>query len=320
MKRFIQYLLVSLLVACGFRVEAQDPPIPEDFLPIRIDVPAELEKVHGNGFSMIPFGFDLGQSIRFQQVFEASQFSKLPKGGGFLTWFQDIRGACGSIVVAAAFTNVEVRLSSTTRGPDQLSSTFSDNVGTDEVIAFTGRMGAGSGGSCERFGGTGIWMLDTPFFYDPGSGKHLLLELRVSDPNYTEGGKKVTMETHSVTNDSISRVAAFSSVATTADVVDTAGLIATFIFHRPPSFQVRYETNHVVVLWQSRPFNFQLQVSDSLGSNGKWVPYPEELPVRDIYNYVTLPVSSLRHQQYFRLFWDSPQPGLVIPPRTFSSQ
>ena len=321
MKLFLQFILVSVLVACGFRVGAQDPPIPVEFHPIRIDVPAELEKVRGNGSSKIPFGFNLGQSVRFQQVFHASQFSKLPQGGAFLTRFQDIRGACGSLIVAAGFTNVEMRFSSISRGPDGLSSVFSENVGDDEVLVFKGRMGAGSGAACDRgFGGTGIWMLQSPFFYDPTKGRNLLLELRVSDPNYIEGGKQVTMETHSVTNDSISRVAAFSSTATTADVVDTAGLIATFIFFRPPAFKVHIETNHVVVLWQGDLPQFQLQMSDEPGSMSKWVPYPEQLPYREIVNYVTLPIASLQHQRYFRLFWDSPQPGLVIPPRTMSSQ
>ena len=121
MKLFLQFILVSVLVACGFRVGAQDPPIPVEFHPIRIDVPAELEKVRGNGSSKIPFGFNLGQSVRFQQVFHASQFSKLPQGGAFLTWFQNIRGACGPGSGALVmFTNCQIRMSTTARGPDQL--------------------------------------------------------------------------------------------------------------------------------------------------------------------------------------------------------
>ena len=219
------------------------------------------------------------------------------------------------------FTNCQIRMSTTARGPDQLSSIFAENVGPDETVLRTGRIFASNGGSCSSFGyGTGTLFLDIPFYYNPHTGRNLLLELRVSEPNYIEGGKQVTMETQSVTNDSISRVAAFSSTATTADVVDTAGLIATFIFFRPPAFKVHIETNLVVVLWQGDLPQFQLQMSDEPGSMSKWVPYPEQLPYREIVNYVTLPIASLQHQRYFRLFWDSPQPGLVIPPRTMSSQ
>src|SRR5437899_2403168 len=50
--------------------------------PIDFTVPNGLENVEGNDSSLLPFGVE--GSVRYQQVYDASQFSRLPPGGAFL--------------------------------------------------------------------------------------------------------------------------------------------------------------------------------------------------------------------------------------------
>ncbi len=70
--------------------------------------------------------------------------------------------------------NIQIRLSTTTRGPDGLSSTFADNVGANEVVVYSGSL---------RFFDTkletyGIHIaLQNPFTYDYHAG-NLLMDVR----------------------------------------------------------------------------------------------------------------------------------------------
>src|SRR4026208_1971939 len=51
---------------------------------LAIAVPNGLRTNEGNAFGWYPFD-GLGTSSRFQQVYEASQFSTLPESGGFIS-------------------------------------------------------------------------------------------------------------------------------------------------------------------------------------------------------------------------------------------
>src|SRR5437870_5548328 len=62
-------------------------------LPIRFEVPNGLLNTNGNDASRLPFGY-LGP-VRYQQVYHASQFLRVPPGGAFITHIY-FRPACSS--------------------------------------------------------------------------------------------------------------------------------------------------------------------------------------------------------------------------------
>lgn len=116
------------------------------------------------------FPFDQGD-MRYQQVYAADQF-------------QGITGLVTQIAyrvdeeAGGAFTSnpidTEIRLSTTTAGPNNLSETFADNIGPDETLVFDGSLTLTSDGS----GAFDIVVdVDDNYFYD-GSG-NLLVDIKV---------------------------------------------------------------------------------------------------------------------------------------------
>lgn len=73
-------------------------------------------------------------SVRYQQVFAASQFN----GPGIITEIafrpDSLRGAPFTITIS----NLLISLSTTSKAPDGLSATFADNIGSDETVVFNG--------------------------------------------------------------------------------------------------------------------------------------------------------------------------------------
>ena len=93
----------------------------------------------GNSF-LIPF--NTSQSGRFQQVYDASLFNSLPAGGGsvFAILFR-VDPFLGQSF-SAGISNLQINLSTTTRGVDGLSSSFDQNTGAnDTVVLGPGRVG-----------------------------------------------------------------------------------------------------------------------------------------------------------------------------------
>ena len=72
-------------------------------------------------------------SVRYQQVFDNSDFFRFGKTGPFR-----FDTGAGSLDVTLA--NVQLRLSPTQREPDGLSTTFNQNIGTDETTVFSGAL------------------------------------------------------------------------------------------------------------------------------------------------------------------------------------
>src|SRR5262245_23924365 len=93
--------LIALLQLLPLMLLAQLPPI--EF----VVVPNELENVEGNDGSRLPFG-ELG-TVRYQQVYDASQFSRLPPGGAFLDRIF-FRSDCNN-GLAVLVTNLQVNAS-----------------------------------------------------------------------------------------------------------------------------------------------------------------------------------------------------------------
>lgn len=297
-----------------------------------IGVPAQYEtnkspsrsNIPLNNYGPIPFNERL--ECRYQQVYNASDFSRLPPGGAFISTIT-FRDGCGSLN-AVTFSNratLTINLSTTAKAADGLSSLFSENLGSDQTTVFLNRLSFFSTdiGPCNdpQHLPSPEWgdaiQLDPPFFYNPSHG-NLLLEMYVpvgalSHPDYT-GFEKVTLETATGVADSVSRVAASKLSSQTADLVDSVGLVTQFIFVETPKLSVSQNSGKVTVSWLEVPEQFHLQVADSLKANAVWKD--QAGPYLHPTNYVSaleFPVSSLTRTKYYRLFWNSPQPGLPKP-------
>ena len=138
-------------------------------------VPASA--VTNNGNSSLAAPFNTTTSSRLQQVYGAGAFPTLAPDSAFLIRTILFREDEGEASEGNATLSVEVHLSTTSRAPDDLSTTFSQNVGSDDIAVFgPGPLNL----SWSRFGfGTAI-PIEQPFLYNPAAG-NLLLDIR----NYT---------------------------------------------------------------------------------------------------------------------------------------
>jgi hypothetical protein len=297
-------LLASLLFPLPMNSQVRIPP------SVRIAVPNELAQVEGNAGSRLPF--DYNSPVHYQQVYDASQFAKVPTGGAWVTFIHfraDITSSTGW-----GITNLRVNLSTTIKAPDHLSPVFAENVGGDATRVF-GPAHYGTPGP--HSGSPSPWdgqiELSLPFFYDPARG-NLLLDLTHEGIWPFDGfSQDCILDTQDVAGDSVSRAAAFSLGASEAEVLDTVGLATRFQFDPTPELTVAYETNQVVLSWPFDPTTFRLQQADAAGGPGSWQDYPEPTPPFGFYRYVRIPQTALQASRFYRLVMDTPQP-LPSPP------
>src|SRR6266404_912024 len=138
--------------------------------------------VAGNGDLVVPFNL-LHQPVRYQQVFAASDFPSIVQGGGLITTISfagDEKFGGGFGILGS----VQIDLSTTTRGPDNLSSIFSQNPSSDDTIVFGPARMALAGAQVDY---QSTFTLSHPFFYNPAAG-NLLLDVRnFSGIDYTGG-------------------------------------------------------------------------------------------------------------------------------------
>ena len=131
----------------------------------------------GNASAEGPFA-PLGQ--RYQQVFAAEGFGDAGPLSVSAVAFRADADATGPIDTTRGVDGfpVEVRLWTTSRAPDGLSSLFDDNVGADSTTVFSGTLSFSSPGPDAS--GPGPFDLgiafDRAFTYDPAAG-NLLLEV-----------------------------------------------------------------------------------------------------------------------------------------------
>src|SRR5438046_8221534 len=100
-------------------------------------VPAASSNVDGNTYSFVGPMQQYPYTMRYQQVYAGSEFGSLTNFGG--GWVLNIlfRGdATNGTQLGIYMPSAQVNLSTTQRGPDELSPVFSDNVGTDDTVVF----------------------------------------------------------------------------------------------------------------------------------------------------------------------------------------
>ena len=224
------------------------------------------------------FGADtLSRPFHMQEVYGAQDF---PVGTLRITELRFrpdyLYGKAFTTTVAA----VEIRLSTTLRGPDGLSATFSENPGDDETVVFSGALPLSSAFTGPANGPKDFDMivpLSVPFFYTPDGG-NLLVDLR----NYYASGASRLSGTISA-EDTASRL--FGSVTATtggrdsgADALEVVGTLSAQ--PPPPTIVITSPTNGAafvagaditvqqMVSGLRRPYVVALYTND--GGSGAW--------------------------------------------------
>jgi hypothetical protein len=181
--------------------------------------------VSGNSAPLTPQN---GWAVRYQQVYQAAEFSTLSGP-------QCIRSiAFRPYKDSGAFTlnipHLRVWLSTTQAGPDELSNLLAANLGPNNVLVYDGPFTV-STAATDLPDGTHAFdvviPLQRPFFYDPTKG-NLLMEIRHSG---TDAASAKFLDIDWSATDSMSRCYAENSeTASLASVIDSVGLITQFQF------------------------------------------------------------------------------------------
>src|SRR2546421_554804 len=168
--------------ACVTTVLGQSQP----GFAVHFAAPSSFSNVDGNTYSFRGPAIDTPYTIRYQQVYAASEFAYLTNFGG--GWLFDIvfRGdATNGTQAGLEMPSVQVNVSTTQRGVDELRPVFSDNVGPDDTVVRSGRLsslliGGHDGGGPEEW----VFLIgfSNIFFYNPTAG-NLLLDVRVFQGN-----------------------------------------------------------------------------------------------------------------------------------------
>lgn len=188
-------------------------------------VPGSVENVEANAGNLAPFHIQQAQipSMRYQQVYAATEFSALDPGGGFITeiFFRPDGMSSGTGV---DIREIQINLSTTQRGPDSLSPFFVENVGGNDTVVYGPGPLVTLSGPPLSFN---FWViLQQPFQDDPAQG-NLLLDIRNISPSAFDAQHSPALDAQNLAGDAVSRVWAPSADATMG-TVDTVGLVAEF--------------------------------------------------------------------------------------------
>jgi hypothetical protein len=186
---------------------------------ISLVVPNDMESNSGDSGATVPFNAAAGGSVRYQQVYDASQFSVFASEGAWITHLVFRVDETFGQGFVSTLPNIRIDLSTTVKAPDGLSTVFAENVGGfDNRTVFSGSLSIRSAGSSSW---DIVIPLQTHFLYRPSAG-NLLLDVR----NFS-GGNTSLFDGPSAQGDSVSMVYAYTGNGS-GDVNSTTGILNTF--------------------------------------------------------------------------------------------
>src|SRR6185503_19103207 len=145
----------------------------------------------------------------------------------------------------------------------RLSTTFAENLGTNNTLAFDGTVNLTTGnlpgpGNTRQF--DYVFPFTTPFLYDPAAG-NLVLDLQIEGD-----GSAVTFDTVLSGDPAIGRVFANSSSTATTGTIWADTHVTQFTFEPPPLVTIR--ASQVEVCWNSiSNLTYQVQYRSDLTTN-----------------------------------------------------
>jgi hypothetical protein len=292
--KFLSQTVIMILALSGARGAERLISVPPGF---------------GNSATLYPFLILQEQtfSMRYQQVYGANAFSALEPTDRYLTrlCFPEDENAQGAM---SSPTNLEIRLSTTSKAPDALSTNFAENVGPDETVVFAS---ADPQFTIPNPDHALVLTLPKPFVYTPAKG-NLLLDVRIQTAGLAEPFEW-WLDAQADPGDAISRAYAKSADATAATVMDTVGVCTVFQFDSVPSLHIYTSrfgtpTNWFAIEWPTQPTVFRLQTATQLGSNANWQTITNDTggPNASFQRYY-FPVESAGLVAFFRLVWEGGQ-------------
>jgi len=164
-------------------------------------------------------GSNVGQSIEYQQVYAASQFSG-PASINEITFFQNfaLQFAPGTSVLNGDYN---IYLSTTSAAVNGLSSNAAANEGADNTLFFSGNLAQDlslSSGLLNINGST--------FNYDPGNG-NLLMDVQVFNQDNVPNGSNGYLDADS-SGTSTSRAWCLGDSCGSSLIADSVGLVTEF--------------------------------------------------------------------------------------------
>jgi hypothetical protein len=171
-------------------------------------VPSARKTTEGNAENFFPLDLgDLGlHSQRYQQVYKASEFTSF--GGPIrVTEIAFRPDPFWGDAFQTTLPGVEIHLSTTSKVPDGLSTTFASNLGADDTLVFNGSLQLSSSFTGPVDGPKAFdvrIVLTTPFVYDPTAG-NLLLDIR-----NLQGGTTTILDAEMQFGDTTSRVYSYA--------------------------------------------------------------------------------------------------------------
>jgi hypothetical protein len=176
--------------------------------------------------------------IRYQQVVDHAQFAGMAAGGEYITQIA-FRVHSPGIAFTANIGSLQINLSTTSKTPDTLSSTFAANVGTDDTVVFPAASVQFSTSVAGPVDGPQAFDLvitfTTPFHYDPSKG-NLLVDIRNASGATHDPANDQQIDATSAFGDATSRVynlgdanAATAGTTGSSFQMDSFGAVMRFI-------------------------------------------------------------------------------------------
>jgi hypothetical protein len=139
-------------------------------------LPNSNEAVEGNSNSaFFHLTSSVGSDFKIQQVYDASEFGSAPTVITQIAFRPD--GFLGDAFSPTTLRDFYVKLSTTSKSVDGLSSSFLENPGPDETVVFSSDLTISSSNIGSPPGFDILIDLAVPFMYDPNVG-NLLLEMQ----------------------------------------------------------------------------------------------------------------------------------------------
>jgi hypothetical protein len=193
--------------------------------------PNHLAGTEGNADNSYPFS--VAETMRYQQVYAASQFGTLGADPGLITAIAFRPDAVYGYAFTHTIGSIQIDLSTTAAVPGNLSLTFANNVGADDTTVFNGSLTLSSAFTGPASGPKNFDILiplSTPFYYNPAAG-NLLLDIRNFSGGNSGGTLIPQLDATTLDPTLTGRVWAFDASATTAPYSfdeDTWGLVTQF--------------------------------------------------------------------------------------------
>lgn len=214
---------------------AKVPAITDVFVTVPttgpLVAPNSLTTTQGDTGNLFPLFSQ--KPIRYQQVYDKSQFRGAPQMINSIAF----RAHSPGKPFSGSVPQLQVSLSTTSKTPDALSSTFVDNVGPNNLQVFNGSLqvvanNSSTPGAVNSF--DIVINFTTPFAFDPARG-NLLLDIRNLQGGTEEPPLDQELDATNAAADSVSRVfnygdanAATAGQTGGAPANDTLGLVTQF--------------------------------------------------------------------------------------------